>query len=445
MAEKRAEESIFRKRGKEIRSTKTANEASELVAKMYMRGIESALAGRPISWVMVGCVAEVPLLAMDITPIYTENYATVCASRGAAEPFLEIAEGEGFSNLICGYARTGLGYAHRMVDLGGEVPPEAPLGGMAKPDMLIGCSTICDPRYKWYQSLGRYMNTPYYTFDVLWPPIDADIEAVKGYYVEYLLDGIRGLISFLEEVTGKKMDMERLAQIQATAEKTREVWWQVHELRKAVPAPMPAQDMLNCIVPGLFMPGEQEALDFYRKLYDEVKHRVDNKIGVIPDEKYRLLWSGGLPPWHAMGMYKYFETLGAVFVTEMAYNLGEPPQIPDSVTDPTERMALSWYDSITNYYERALEGCGDPQTQRILDFIEDYQIDGMVMHGSVSCRATTIGQINQKNMVQEHVKVPTLVIESDIIDARDFSEAQTKAQIDAFIDTVASYKESKRR
>jgi len=436
------EESIFKKRGHEIRSTQTSNEASELVKKMYLRGVQSALEGKPIAWVMVGCLAEALLQAMDVTPIYTENYATVCASRGEAEPFMDLAAGEGFSNLICGYTMTGLGYALRMRELG-QVPPDAPLGGMPKPSMLIGCSAVCDPRYKWYQALGRYLDTPYYTFDVLWPPIDADIEEVKGYYIDYLMEGLRGLVAFLEENTGRKMDMDRLSQIVATAEETRRVWWQVHELRKAVPAPMPAQDMLNCIVPGMFMTGEQDALNFYRKLYDEVKYRVDNKIGVIPDEKYRLLWSGGLPPWHSMGIFKYFETLGAVFVTEMAYNLGQPPDIPDRITDPLERLATGFFQIFTNYFERARRGCGDPVVQRLLDFITDYKIDALVNHGTISCRATTIGQTHQGNVIREHVKVPILHIETDIIDSRSFSEAHLKDQIDAFIETLASQKERK--
>jgi len=437
MEKGQGEESIFKKRGREIRSTQTSNEASQLLKKMYMRGVESALEGKPIAWVMVGCLAEELLQAMDVTPIYTENYATVCASRGEAEPFMDVAAADGFSNLICGYTMTGLGYALRMKELG-EVPPDAPLGGMPKPTMLIGSSIVCDPRYKWYQTLGRYLDTPYYTFDVLWPPLDADIQERKGYYLDYLMDGLRGLVAFLEENTGKKIDMDRLSEIVATAEETRRIWWKVHELRKAVPAPMPAQDMLNCIVPGMFMTGEQDALDFYRKLYDEVKYRVDNKIGTIPNEKYRLLWSGGLPPWHSMGIFKYFETLGAVFVTEMAYNYGEPADIPDRITDPLERLALGFFQIFTNYFERARKGCGDAMVQRMLDFIEDYKIDALVNHGTISCRATTIGQTHQGNVIREYVKVPILYIETDIIDSRTFSEAYLKGQIDAFIETLAS-------
>ena len=76
--------------------------------------------------------------------------------------------------------------------------------------------------------------------------------------------------------------------------------------------------------------------------------------------------------------------------------------------------------------------------QRVLDFIRDYKIDAIVDHGSVSCRATTIGQIHQRNVLREHVKVPILYIETDIIDSRTFSEAHLKGQIDAFVETLAS-------
>jgi hypothetical protein len=34
--------------------------------------------------------------------------------------------------------------------------------------------------------------------------------------------------------------------------------------------------------------------------------------------KYRLLWGSGLPPWHTMNIFNYFEGLGAVFVGETA-------------------------------------------------------------------------------------------------------------------------------
>ncbi len=163
---------------------------------------------------------------------------------------------------------------------------------------------------------------------------------------------------------------------------------------------------------------------------------------MIPDEKYRLLWGGGLPPWHHMDLLSYFENLGAVFVMETAYYPGTPFEPEATIDDPLEFLVNGWYHRATEMHNKARQECGHPQIQRILEFVREYQIDGIVMHGSRSCRATTIGQIFYKNVLLEQVTVPILFLESDIIDTRDYSEAQLKAQIDAFVETVAAAKEA---
>ncbi|MHA1431042.1 MAG: hypothetical protein ACTSRV_11725 [Candidatus Freyarchaeota archaeon] len=54
---------------------------------------------------------------------------------------------------------------------------------------------------------------------------------------------------------------------------------------------------------------------FYEGLLSEVKERVKNKIGVIPEEKYRLLWDN-IVLWYNVGLSNYFHKYGAVFVLE---------------------------------------------------------------------------------------------------------------------------------
>jgi benzoyl-CoA reductase/2-hydroxyglutaryl-CoA dehydratase subunit BcrC/BadD/HgdB len=203
---------------------------------------------------------------------------------------------------------------------------------------------------------------------------------------------------------------------------------------------MPAEDHFNCFVPGYFMMGTKEALDFYKELYQEVKDRADNKIGVIPEEKYRLLWAGGLPPWHTMWMMNYFESAGAVFVIETSYRPWDPVEVPP-IADPLEYIAHRTFLRITSRYEKAQKHSGNPGVELLLELIDNYKIDGMVSHASRSCRATTIGQLHYKNLVQRYVKIPSLQLTSDIIDLRDYSEAQWKMQIDAFVETVATHKE----
>ena len=425
------------------KSTQTVKKVREIVKTIYSDAHKAKEEGKTIAYCMVGCQYDEILRAMDIVPVWTENYAGLSAAKRDAEQYLVKAEADGYSNLICGYVRAGLGFDALRAELG-EIPPDSPDGGMTMPDMLLGCSTMCDPRFKWYQALGHYMEVPTFSFDVLWPAVDADYKKSYEFYVQYQLEQFKELIAFLEDNSGEKMDYDRLSEIISLADETYRVWWDCYQLRKAIPSPMPSEDHFNAFVPAFFKLGTEEALGFYKELYAEVKERVDNKIGAIPDEKFRLLWGGGLPPWHTMWMFNYFENLGGVFVIENAYRPWDPIEISKSVTDPLERLARRTLGRLTDRYDKAQKRSGDAQVEVLLDLVEDYSVDGIVMHASKSCRASTIGQVSLKTRLQDYVDVPTIQLISDIIDVRDYSETEWKMNIDAFAEAVFHSVEAKK-
>lgn len=423
-----------------IKSTRTANEAYKFVKQMYARARQAQDEGAPIAWVMTGSlVAAEVLRTMGVASVYPENYGAVCAAKRSAEPLLVRAEADGFSNLICGYARAGLGHTIMRKELG-MIPPDAPEGGLADPDVMIGGTSHCDPGFKWFQAAGRYMNVPYHPVEILIPPVDADLKTDWPRYVRYGVEGLRGMVSFLEKHLGKKLDYEKLNETVNIAYETLKTWSECQQLRKATPCPMPSEDDFAIFPPAYFFLGEQQALDFYRGLYAELKHRVDNKIGVIPDEKFRLLWGGGLPPWHNMSMFNYCESIGAVFVTETHYNYGQVYEYDSPNDDPLERIVKYTLHRFVQWHEHAARGCGHPQVQRLIDLVHDYNIDGIVMHSSLSCRFTTTGNMFYKDVLQNYVKVPTLFIESDIVDSRGYSESQIRDQLHDFVGILESRK-----
>jgi len=132
---------------------------------MYEAGEHATTEGKPVAWVMLGQWAEPILTAMDVISIYPENYGSICAAAGKAAPFLELSDAEGFPSHVCGYARNCFGYLAKMRELGGAVPPSAPMGGMPAPTMLVASSEICDARFKWFQALGRYFQAPLWTIE----------------------------------------------------------------------------------------------------------------------------------------------------------------------------------------------------------------------------------------------------------------------------------------
>jgi benzoyl-CoA reductase/2-hydroxyglutaryl-CoA dehydratase subunit BcrC/BadD/HgdB len=310
--------------------------------------------------------------------------------------------------------------------------------------MMLGSGQmICDPRSKWYQASQHYMpDVPVYDADIPWIKYEDDIDyrEVQDYYVRYIADQLRGLVEFLEKQTGRKMDWDRLSELVDLTDRTHNMVIEAYELRRAIPCPMGTGDAMNTMVPLTFMMGTQEAYDFFRDLRDELQLKIANKEGIIPDEKYRLIWGGGLPAWFALNDFNYFNSKGAVFPVEITYRNIDAVYRLDlpRVSDPIEHLAWRWTNFWTHWHDKARKRPGShPNVERIIEYIEDYSIDGVVMHEAFSCRSWHPGLIWQLNQLKKIYRdIPSLILESDIVDISSYNEADTRARIDAFIDTL---------
>lgn len=430
-----------------VRSTETAKSVSELLKRWYAKAEEAKSRGRPVAWCMVSTPPEL-LNYFEVEANWPENYGTVCASRNMAVHFMERAEGEGFSPDICSYLRNALGYTLRWLEVG-DTPPEAPLGGMARPNFLLTNSVVCDPRTKAFQALVRYFDIPIHICDWMTAPYGVDVadERVKRHYVEHNLAELEGMVAFLEKQTGKRFDEAAFASMVANSLETQELLWDIHQLRRAVPCPLPSEDFFACIVPQLYMLGTEESLAFFRRLYQEVKHRVDNGIGVIPDERYRLLWMG-IPPWYNLGLFNYLESFGAVSVKETVYQSWPPAEVDTS--NPLEALVLvQWHRNkmIHRHEAEVMPECSYASAQysagQVLECLREYDVDGVIMHLIRSCRVVSFGQAHTRRMLKD-AGAFAVTLESDMADPRTWSDAHVKMRINAFIEALAAAKAGSR-
>jgi len=430
--------------GRTIKTTDAAKKVRSLTKSISKRTHEAAANGEPIAYCFIMSLYDEIIRSMDIVPIWTENFAAISSAKRKAEMFIGKAEAEGYVRNLCTYCTINVGFDAMRKEVGG-MPPDAADGGMEKPTVMLGTGMmICDPRYKSYQIAQRYNDVPMYVHGLLWPPAETKISEVEDYYVKYMTEELRGLVDFLEKNTGKKMDWDRLDATIDLANRTYKVWYDAYQLRKAVPAPMPTEDALNTMVPGYFLMGTQEAFDFYQDLYNELKERVDKKIGVIPDEKYRILWAAGLPPWFALAIFNYFESLGAVFPIETTYHPPNPVEIPAKASHPLEKLAWRFFKQWTYRHEQAQKRSGEPAVEQILEMIEEYKIDGVMVHRAATCRTIHVGQIHLLNVLKKYSDLPTLILESDICDVTAFDDAGTKIKVNSFIDILEARRQGKR-
>ena len=425
-----------------IKATETAQSVRALRRAYYERIQQAHERGEFVAWAMWGIPEEI-CYAMDVLPVLAENYGPVCAAKQIGPHFCEIAESDGFSMDICSYLRTGLGLAKKMHELG-EAPPEAPYGGMGKPDMLIGNAQFCDGRFKWLQPLARYLDAPFFGYDIQDWPYDWDVNdpELKQHFVDHYYAQLKRLVAFLEKVTGKKLDKYRLSEALQNWMKVQKLFYAAGQLRKHHPNPLPAQDSATIAFPNLHMKCWPEAVDFYQRLYDELKYRVEHNISSLPEEKYRLLWHL-IMPWYYLGIYNWLEQEFGATTINPTYEGGDVPD--EDIIDydfPLESIARKMYNKIWGV--NALQGRRRGDYSGQLDFIEEYDIDGVLGMFVASCRATTnlydTWQRFTDGLKLRGLKVPTLGIEADMVDTRTYSDALVKERIRAFMETVDAAK-----
>jgi len=413
-----------RMRGK--KHLRTTQEISQIVKDFYAeRAAKGREPGQKVAWCGVG-VPKQPLQAMDVLAYYPEQYGTVVATKGNPDRFLRRAEDWGLSREMCGYARITLGYLLE------GMPEDAPLGGMARPDMLIDTTSVCDTRVKWFELMGELLGVPVYILEAPeMPPIgregatvssgDQEIAGIQigrkdaPHTTLFAGQNYAGLIKFLETQCGRPIDSKRLAQIGKDSSRISKLRREINEYRKSIPTPMGSADAFAAMFPGMYMPGTALADDFYTRLRAEVRERMEQRIGVVPEEKFRLVWSG-IPFWYNMGLINYFEEQGGVVVIDTAYGCG----------------SLSGGNPAREPRRWGMNG----MVGSVIKAVVDYNCDGAILSYTPTCRALYVNQLEIQNTLLEELGVPSLLLESDMVDPSSFSEAQTMSRIDAYIEVV---------
>ncbi|MFO7989062.1 MAG: 2-hydroxyacyl-CoA dehydratase, partial [Desulfotignum sp.] len=369
---------------------------------------------RQVAWITSGGPVE-PLVAMDIIPVYPENHGAMIGSAKMGEDLCAKAEDMGYSPDLCAYARS---------DIACAVVRGGPIGGLPRPDMLICCNNICGTVLKWYEIQARYFQVPLFILDT--PVCHTGYTPEIAAYVKTQVDEY---IAFLEQVTGKKMDPDKMNAVGKLSYEGQRLWQQVLNTTAHKPSPMSAFDAFFFLALIVTLRGTQIAVDFYKELIDELAQRIKDGIGVVPNETFRLLWDN-LPVWHRLKwLSDRFSAHQACLVADTYTSAwcGALKYIDEN----------NFLDSMAEAYTRIYLNIGvDQMAQEVLKMIRFYDVNGLVMHSNRSCKPYSFGQMDIMRIVREKTGIPVLMIEADMVDPRYFSESQMETRIDAFMEIV---------
>lgn len=397
---------------------KSAKKMRDLMTAYYLDAMTARDNNKKIAWITSGGPVE-PLVAMDIIPVYPENHGAMIGSAKMGADLCTKAEEMGYSSDLCSYARADIACA--------EVKG-GPIGGLPEPDLLVCCNNICGTVLKWYEVQARKFDVPLFILDT--PVCHTGYQPETARYVRAQVDEY---IEFLEKIMGRKMDQDKMAQVGHLSVEGQQLWQKVLETTMRRPSPMSAFDAFFFLALIVTLRGTQTAVDFYKELLAEMEERSQNGIGVVPDEKYRLLWDN-LPIWYQLKwLSETFSSHNACLVAD-TYTSAWCSAI--QYIDESRFL-----DSMAEAYTRIYLNIGvDEMAQQILKMIDRYQADGFVMHSNRSCKPYSFGQMDIMEIVRKKTGIPVLMIEADMTDPSTFSESQVETRIDAFMEIVSSRK-----
>lgn len=405
--------------GKSKKRLSTARDLAQVVAEYYLECHEAKASGRPVGWMPPMNGAIEVFYAMGLQPVFPENWSPVCAAFGLTPSNFAVSERMGYSGDLCGYLRNIVGYVHG--DMNG---PEVPLGGLPEPDMIISFGGGCIPAMKIFQIMEeRFPGAKVFHADG--PQVA--VEDIREHHVAYAKSEINRLIRFLEETTGRKLDHARLEEAVYLSDRACQLWDEIMSCRRFRPTPISASE-IGIMFVMVTRQGTAIAVDFLTKVRDEVKERAAQGIGVIDDEKIRLFWDN-IPLWYNMGLFNYFEKMGGVMVAE-TYSAAWSLRLDTS--DPIEALARK---SLMSY---SLVSCLSiaRRKEMVLKACRDYSIDGAVFHQNKSCAPITLGQADIRRALSAELGIPSITIDADHMDSRNFSLAQFQTRADAFMEML---------
>ncbi len=409
------------------------NEAGAKLFREWFEGLTRAAdEQRGAAYVFVmGSLAEL-LRVFDFPIVFPEINSLQAAVRRVAHDYLNEAENYGYSPDICGYVKADVATQLR----GGQHP----MGKIPRPALAV-CTNACNTYIKWGEIWERMYGMPMFTLDIpgsrgagiASPRGGDDFERDRRYVQGQLTE----LIALCERVSGRKFDIDRLREHMGWANAMSLGWARVLELNRSRPA------VFNALSDGTIylgvangFRGAREGADFFTDLVEEMAFKAKQGIGTSIDEKWRLLFVG-VPCYPIFRRFsELFSDWGGVFVNSTylwfasgGANLGFTYDLARPLESLAEGVLLGVRDAMDSMFF---------QTDALVGMIDDFGADGVVYHPIKSCRTVSTGLADTRRALMAARDVPSLFVESDMMDRRVVSEAQMKNRIDAFFEGLAA-------
>lgn len=373
--------------------------------------------GKKVVW-FGGPVPVDIIVAFDCCPVYLDTVPIRLSPNPVlAARFIDAAE-KYVPNSMCGIDKVELGMT--LLD---QFGPE--------PDAFVYSSVPCDSSRIAYPNMDKILTdkgVPCFAFDT---PFRRDERGIQ-----YLVDQTKRFITWMEEFTGTKFDMEKYNEVCKKTNRTFEFQGKCADLRKHKPCPLPGR-MLVLNGTSNAMSGFDAMGDLLEKEYEMGQMLIEWGMGPCPNgEKHRvallqnMLWSSaGTMDW----LEREYDTIAVM--DAFGFQHGDIYQKIGDLEDCLKVMAHKMQNN------PMIHGASGPSENFIYlvdKIFSEYEPDVSMFIGHIGCKHTWASAKMVTDMIQEKYGIPSLYLDVDGIDGRYKSLDEIKASVGDYMDTVVN-------
>jgi benzoyl-CoA reductase/2-hydroxyglutaryl-CoA dehydratase subunit BcrC/BadD/HgdB len=396
-----------------------AADVGKFMADYYLELDEASKKGDPkIAWCTSVGPAEI-LRAMGFMIYFPETHSAMLGATRMATDLIPEANALGYSPDICSYLTADIG-----AFLKGVTPLKKVfnIDSVPKPDVLVYNTNQCRDVQDWFKWYGEKFKVP-----VIGITTHRNVGDVTEAHITSIAQQMEALIEPLEEVSGKKFEMDKLKEAVRLSRDCSDIWKKILDTASAVPSPLTFFDGTTLMGPAVVGRGTQKALDVFEKLLAELEERIKNGEGAVEGEQHRIYWDG-MPVWGRLSAHsKLFSALSAnvlasTYCNSWIFSALDPE-------DPFHSMAKA-------YTELFIVRSDDAKEKYIKEMLEFFKVDGVIYHDAKTCPNNTNCRYGMPQRLKEVTGIPSLTIHGDLNDLRLLSDEQTKTNVEAFIEQL---------
>ncbi len=361
----------------------------------------------------------------NLVPITTEVLTTlgVVALEGQGERYWEYAMGLGLPDHIC---------SANTIDLGST------LTGMDfKPDAIIsGCVGSCDVNSKTHEFVSLLVDLPQIPLE---KPTENTARGMRFFKKNYYK-----MISQLEELAGEELKEENLRRVAEKANRCTELYYDLWELKKQVPCPVPGIFSLFICATRFSMWGRDEGIKTLEKCVEVSRRNMESEAHRERGEVARVIWTYLSYYYDFLNFYDWMEEKGISNMGDaLQLAFPEPLDLTSKETILDGMIESAWNNVMTR--QMGADSMSLRWTDDIVYVIKEWGIDGAIYCGHHSCKQTWSVFTMARNEVLKRTGVPTLGLQGDSWIRTMTPISVIQEEIEQFINNVVVTKRGRRR